>query len=123
MNDNLSCNCCFFYQAHFQFGCSFRGVNPHSYLVEQCQLGMEMPDEGVCEEFKKIDYGGYKGRNNGGKVMDKQLAIRNMIDGCTTKLHHLNNELTELEDRLVEIHYMMKEQEYHCNCCKKEDDE
>lgn len=54
--------------------------------------------------------------------MDKQEVIRTMIEGCTMKLHHLNDELTELEDCLVEIQYMMKEQEYHCNCCKKEDD-
>lgn len=58
MNDNLSCNYCFFYQAHFQFACSFKGVRTPSYLVERCQLGKEMPDEGVCEDFKKIDYGG-----------------------------------------------------------------
>ena len=55
--------------------------------------------------------------------MDKQEVIRTMIEGCTMKLHHLNDELTELEDCLVEIQYMMKEQEYHCNCCKKEDED
>jgi len=72
--------------------------------------------------------------------MDKQEVIRTMIEGCTMKLHHLNDELTDLEDCLVELHhlndeltdledclveiqYMMKEQEYHCNCCKKEDED
>ena len=66
---------------------------------------------------------GCKRRNNGGEVMDKQEVILTMLEGCTMKLHHLNDELTELEDCLVEVQYMMKEQEHHCNCCKKETDE
>ena len=115
MTDNLSCNFCFFYQAYIQFGCSFKGVRTPSYLVERCQLGKEMPDEGVCEDFKKNDYEV--------DIMNKQEVIRNMIEGCTMKLHRMSNELAELEERLGEVQYMMKEQEQHCNHCKKEVDD
>lgn len=54
---DVSCMNCFFYQVNFFMGCSFQGVNVPPHMVERCQLGKEMPDEGVCEDFKKNDYG------------------------------------------------------------------
>ena len=53
----------------------------------------------------------------------KQEVIRNMINGCTMKLHKLQHELMEVEECLDEVQYMMKEQEHHCNCCNKQEEE
>ena len=55
--------------------------------------------------------------------MDKQEVIRNMINGCTMKLHKLQDELREVEECLDEVQYMMKEQEHHCNCCNNQEEE